>query len=91
MSKPRKSPYSFLTGVDVNTNDPAMTHENDFADELITDESQQEDPAPNKSANKDEWLNYRKEQGYTDEELDGLSKDQLQELADQSPDEDDNE
>lgn len=76
-----RSRNRWLTGRDVKTNDPSIT-----PPEKQSFEAEGAEDAPNKSDNKDVWIDYRKDQGYTDEQLDGLNKDQVMELPDDPAD-----
>lgn len=51
-------------------------------EDVVVEEENGEGERPADSASKDEWLAFRKGHGYSDEEVDGLTKAQLQELED---------
>lgn len=79
MAQVTKNPYTWVTGRNVNT------HKNLNEMRGLPQAPAQEDAEleePNQSADKPTWLAYRKAQGYTDEQLDGLNKDKVLELPD---------
>jgi hypothetical protein len=81
MTQLRKSVHQWLTGANVPTNYPELGLVGDKGETPSTGEAMAEAPA--KSAAKADWVDYRKSQGYTDEDLKGLTKDELIDLPDE--------
>lgn len=78
---PKQIPGTWITGANVNANDPAKGLKG-----VEQQEAQSVPDEPAHSDNKPEWYSFRKAQGYSTEQLSDLSKEALIALPDDPAD-----